>query len=145
MLVEPFTVLENVILGAEDGPLLRPSLAKARSALKQLAEEYDLQVDPDAIVGDLSVGFQQRVEILKALYRECDILISTSRRGADAGGGRSPVPDPRAPEIRGQDDPADHPQVARDHGGNRRGERDAAREMVRTLTTAEPARRNWRS
>ena len=75
MLVEPFTVLENVILGAEDGPLLRPSLAKARSALKRLAEEYDLQVDPDAVVGDLSVGFQQRVEILKALYRECDILI----------------------------------------------------------------------
>ena len=43
--------------------------------MKRLAEEYDLQVDPDAVVGDLSVGFQQRVEILKALYRECDILI----------------------------------------------------------------------
>ncbi len=75
MLVEPFTVLENVILGAEDGALLRPSLAKARRELTRLAEEYELQVDPDAIVGDLSVGFQQRVEILKALYRECDILI----------------------------------------------------------------------
>ncbi len=75
MLVEPFTVLENVIMGAEDGPLLRPSLAKARKVLTQLAKEYELEVDPDAIVGDLSVGFQQRVEILKALYREADILI----------------------------------------------------------------------
>ncbi len=75
MLVEPFTVLENVIMGAEDGPLLRPSLAKARKVLTQLAEEYELDVDPDAIVGDLSVGFQQRVEILKALYREAEILI----------------------------------------------------------------------
>ncbi len=75
MLVEPFTVLENVILGAEEGPLLRPSLAKARAELKRLEEEYELDVDPDAVVGELSVGLQQRVEILKALYRECDILI----------------------------------------------------------------------
>jgi ABC-type uncharacterized transport system ATPase subunit len=75
MLVEPFTVLENVILGAEDGELLRPSLAKARTELTRLAQEYELQVDPDAIVGELSVGFQQRVEILKALYRNADILI----------------------------------------------------------------------
>ena len=75
MLVEPFTVLENVILGAESGALLRPSLAKARAELKRLEEEYELEVDPDAVVGELSVGLQQRVEILKALYRECDILI----------------------------------------------------------------------
>jgi simple sugar transport system ATP-binding protein len=74
-LVEPFTVLENVIMGAEDGPLLRPSLNKARKILAELAAEYELDVDPDAIVGELSVGFQQRVEILKALYREADILI----------------------------------------------------------------------
>ncbi len=75
MLVEPFTVLENVIMGAESGPLLKPSLAKARLSLKSLADEYELDVDPDAIVGELSVGFQQRVEILKALYREAEILI----------------------------------------------------------------------
>ena len=74
-LVQNFTVLENVILGAEDGPLLRPSLNKARGVLKQLAEEYELNVDPDAIVENLDVGHQQRVEILKALYREADILI----------------------------------------------------------------------
>jgi ABC-type uncharacterized transport system ATPase subunit len=75
MLVEPFTVLENVVLGAESGALLRPSLARARAELRRLEEEYELEVDPDAVVGELSVGLQQRVEILKALYRECDILI----------------------------------------------------------------------
>ena len=74
-LVENFTVLENVILGAEDGGLLRPSLAKARKELAQLAAEYELHVDPDAVVESIGVGMQQRVEILKALYRRADILI----------------------------------------------------------------------
>jgi len=74
-LVQNFTVLENVILGAEDGRLLRPSLAKARKTLAELAAEYELDVDPDALIEDLSVGHQQRVEILKALYRQADILI----------------------------------------------------------------------
>jgi len=74
-LVENFTVLENVILGAEDGALLRPSLAKARKLLTRLADEYELGVDPDALIENLSVGHQQRVEILKALYRQADILI----------------------------------------------------------------------
>ncbi len=74
-LVQNFTVLENVVLGAEDGALLRPSLAKARKLLKELAEEYELEVDPDELIEELSVGHQQRVEILKALYRKADILI----------------------------------------------------------------------
>jgi general nucleoside transport system ATP-binding protein len=74
-LVQNFTVLENVILGAEDGALLKPSLSKARGTLKRLAEEYELHVDPDTLIEDLSVGHQQRVEILKALYRAADILI----------------------------------------------------------------------
>ena len=74
-LVQNFTVLENVILGAEDGALLRPSLAKARRVLKELAKEYGLDVDPDEVIEELSVGHQQRVEILKALYRQADILI----------------------------------------------------------------------
>ncbi|MEP2641892.1 ABC transporter ATP-binding protein [Roseobacter sp.] len=74
-LVENFTVLENIILGAEDGKLLRPSLAKARKTLVKLEKEYGLNVDPDAIIEDLGVGMQQRVEILKALYRQADILI----------------------------------------------------------------------
>ena len=75
MLVHNFTVLENVVLGAEEGPLLGPSLAKARSLLTRLAEEYELSVDPDAVIEELSVGHQQRVEILKALFRQADILI----------------------------------------------------------------------
>ena len=74
-LVENFTVLENVVLGAEDGALLRPSLAKARKQLKQLSDEYELSVQPDALIEEIGVGMQQRVEILKALYRRADILI----------------------------------------------------------------------
>ena len=74
-LVEPFTVLENVVLGAEEGRLLRPSLTKARGILAELSREYELQVDPDAKVSEIGVGMQQRVEILKALYRQADILI----------------------------------------------------------------------
>ena len=74
-LVQNFTVLENVILGAEEGRLLTPSLDKARRVLGELSREYELDVDPDALIEDLSVGHQQRVEILKALYRQADILI----------------------------------------------------------------------
>ncbi len=74
-LVENFTVLENVVLGAEDGRLLRPSLARARQVLKELAGEYGLDVDPDAVIEEIGVGMQQRVEILKALYRQAEILI----------------------------------------------------------------------
>ncbi len=74
-LVQNFTVLENVVLGAEDGALLGPSLAKARKELKALSEDYGLKVDPDAVIDDIGVGMQQRVEILKALYRQADILI----------------------------------------------------------------------
>jgi simple sugar transport system ATP-binding protein len=75
MLVDPFTVLENVVLGAEGGALIGPALAKARNELTRLAKDYELDVDPDAVVGDLPVGLQQRVEILKALYRHADVLI----------------------------------------------------------------------
>ena len=75
MLVDNFTVLENIILGAEGGGILNSAMRRARSELLRLEEEYGLTVDPDAIVGDLPVGLQQRVEILKALYRGADILI----------------------------------------------------------------------
>jgi len=75
MLVDNFTVLENIILGAEGGMLLASSLQKARRELARLAKDYELEVDPDALIEDLSVGGQQRVEILKALYRGAEILI----------------------------------------------------------------------
>ncbi|WP_282021631.1 ABC transporter ATP-binding protein [Ruegeria faecimaris] len=74
-LVENFTVLENIVLGAEDGGLLAPSLTKARKELKELEEEYELFVDPDKRIDEIGVGMQQRVEILKALYRKAEILI----------------------------------------------------------------------
>lgn len=74
-LIENFTVLENIVLGAEDGALLKHSLSKARSVLVGLAHEYELEVDPDEVIENLSVGHQQRVEILKALYRQAEILI----------------------------------------------------------------------
>jgi general nucleoside transport system ATP-binding protein len=75
MLVDPFTVLENVVLGAEGGKLIGPALAKARTELTRLARDYELDVDPDAVVGELPVGLQQRVEILKALFRGAEVLI----------------------------------------------------------------------
>jgi simple sugar transport system ATP-binding protein len=75
MLVEPFTVLENVVLGVEGGFRLRAGLQRARAELSRLGREYHLEVDLDARVGDLGVGQRQRVEILKALYRGADLLI----------------------------------------------------------------------
>lgn len=75
MLVEPLSVVENVMLGAEGGAMLRVGEAKVRAELARLAKDYGLEIDVDATVGDLSVGLQQRVEILKALYRGADILI----------------------------------------------------------------------
>lgn len=74
-LVECFTVLDNIILGVEDtrhGFLRKDA---ARKKVMELSEKYGLRVDPDALVSDISVGMQQRVEILKMLYRDNDILI----------------------------------------------------------------------
>jgi simple sugar transport system ATP-binding protein len=75
MLIQNMTALENVILGAESGMLLNESLTKARKELERLAKEYGLEVPLDVPVEKLSVGYQQRIEILKALYRGARILI----------------------------------------------------------------------
>ncbi len=75
MLVDNFSVLENVILGAEDGPLIAKSMAAARVHLQKLEDDYGLEVPVDTRVDELPVGLQQRVEILKALYRGAEILI----------------------------------------------------------------------
>lgn len=75
MLIQNFTALENVVLGAESGELIDTSLDKARAELERLASEYGLDVPLDTPVQELSVGMQQRVEILKALYRGAKILI----------------------------------------------------------------------
>ena len=75
MLVDNFTVLENVVLGVEGGVTLAGGMERARKELSHLADEYELNIDPDALIEELPVGLQQRVEILKALYRGADILI----------------------------------------------------------------------
>lgn len=75
MLVDTFSVLENVMLGAEGNALLSHSAAAARKELQRLADEYQLFVHVDSLVSNLPVGEQQRTEILKALYRHAEILI----------------------------------------------------------------------
>jgi general nucleoside transport system ATP-binding protein len=75
MLVERFTVLENVLLGAEGGRMLGKGLGEARAGLERLGREYGLEVPLDAEAGHLPVGMQQRVEILKALHHRAEILI----------------------------------------------------------------------
>ena len=74
-LVEVFSVLDNIILGAEPNKMGFLQKAEARKKVIELSERYGLQVDPDAKIEDISVGMQQRVEILKMLYRDNDILI----------------------------------------------------------------------
>ena len=76
MLIENFTVTENIILGDEVcGAAGILDMKKAREEVVKLVEEYGFDVDPDARIEDISVGMQQRVEILKALYRGAEILI----------------------------------------------------------------------
>lgn len=75
MLVEAFTVAENIILGSELTKNCVLDIAGASKEIKALSERYGLAVDPSAKVADISVGAQQRVEILKTLYRGADILI----------------------------------------------------------------------
>ena len=74
-LVECFSVLDNIILGVEDTRMGFLQKDAARKKVMALSEKYGLRVDPDALVEDISVGMQQRVEILKMLYRDNEILI----------------------------------------------------------------------
>ena len=74
-LVECFSVLDNIILGVEPNKLGFLKKAEARKKVKELSEHYGLQVDPDAKIEDITVGMQQRTEILKMLYRDNEILI----------------------------------------------------------------------
>ena len=74
-LVECFTVLDNIILGAEDSKVGFVQKAKAREKVVRLSKQYGLNVDVDAKISDITVGMQQRTEILKMLYRDNEILI----------------------------------------------------------------------
>src|SRR5918997_2653027 len=75
MLVETMTVAENIVLGAEPGSAAAIDLRQAAERVRALSNEFKLAVDPEATVENLSVGQQQRVELLKALYREARLLI----------------------------------------------------------------------
>ena len=75
MLVDTMTVAENIVLGAESGSAIALDIDDARARIRALSEEFKLSVDPDAQVENLSVGQQQRVELLKALYRRAQLLI----------------------------------------------------------------------
>ena len=75
MLVDTMSVAENIVLGAEPGTALALDLATASAQIHQLSEEFKLSVDPNALIENLSVGQQQRVELLKALYRKAQLLI----------------------------------------------------------------------
>ena len=79
-LVSNYTVAENIILGSEPqnklmGIIPRVNISKANKDIADLSEKYGLKVDPKAVISDLSVSTQQRVEILKMLYRDAEILI----------------------------------------------------------------------
>ncbi len=74
-LVHNFTVTENIVLGMEPKSGMVLSLKEASQRIKALSEQYGLSVDPDALIEDISVGMQQRVEILKMLYRNAEVLI----------------------------------------------------------------------
>lgn len=74
-LVECFSVLDNIILGVEDTNMGLLQKEEARRKVMELSERYGLHIDPDAIIEDISVGMQQRTEILKMLYRENEVLI----------------------------------------------------------------------
>jgi ABC-type uncharacterized transport system ATPase subunit len=75
MLVDTMTVAENIILGAESGSAVSLDLETAKNEIRRLSDENKLHVDPDKMIEDLSVGQQQRVELLKALYRKAQLLI----------------------------------------------------------------------
>ena len=74
-LVHNFTVTENIILGLEPKQGLTLNLRSASKKIKALSEKYKLNVDPDSVIENVSVGMQQRVEILKMLYRDAEVLI----------------------------------------------------------------------
>ncbi len=75
MLVENFTVTQNIVLGSEPHTGILTNMRKARQDVLDIVKKYGLEVNPDARIRDISVGMQQRVEILKALYRGAEILI----------------------------------------------------------------------
>ena len=127
MLVDTMSVLENVMLGSEGGALLDAGERATRAELARLSNDYGLKVDPDAIVGDLSVGQQQRVEILKSIgTRGAYSGAGRADRRSDAARSRPAVRHPgRAPGT-WRHGHSDHSQTARNSGRHRQRFSDAS-------------------
>lgn len=75
MLIEPFTVLENIVLGTEDTKGIMLDYSKSRKKVLEIVEKYGFNIDLDSRIEDITVGSQQKVEILKALYKGAEIII----------------------------------------------------------------------
>ena len=127
MLVDDFSPCWRTSCSAPKAARCWPTAwRKARAELERLERDYGLDVDPDAIVDDLPVGLQQRVEILKALYRGAEILILDEPTGVLTPQEADHLFRILAASARaGQDHHPDHPQAARDHGDHRPCHRDA--------------------
>ncbi|WP_433315841.1 ATP-binding cassette domain-containing protein [Micromonospora sp. CA-269861] len=131
MLVPVFTVAENIMLGAEQ---VRGGIAgfldrrRARREVTEVSERYNLRVDPDAVIEDLPVGVQQRVEIVKALTRDVDLLILDEPTAVLTPPGDRGTADGHAVAQGGrQVDRLHHPQARRGQGHRRPDHRDPTR------------------
>ncbi|UUZ51664.1 hypothetical protein LP420_11440 [Massilia sp. B-10] len=125
MLVENFTVLDNVMLGTEGGFKLAAHRAVAEAKLREICARYRLDVDPLAKIEDLSVGAQQRRNSQADLPQRQHPDPRRADRRADGAGNRVAVRDPAPVQGTGQDHHPDHPQAGRNHGDHRPGDRDA--------------------
>ena len=133
MLVPVMTVTENIVLGGE--PRRRGGLLDVREGarrVRELSERYGLAVDPDAVIEDVTVGAQQRVEILKTLYRDAPHpRARRADRGADRAGDRRAVPGAARAARRRRGDRLHQPQARRGAGDRRPRDRAAARQEDR--------------
>ena len=144
-LVECFSVLDNIILGVEPNKMGFLQKAEARKKVMALSEKYGLRVDPDALISDISVGMQQRVEILKMLYRDNEILIFDEPTAVlnPAGNRRTDGDHARVQEGR-QVHPVHYPQAQRDHGGGRPLHCSSARASIwAPWTSRTPPRKSF--
>ena len=114
-LVNKMTVLDNIVLNLKDNSFFLDRAA-AKKKLTDLAEKYGLYVNPDAVISDLSVGEQQRVEILKALYRNVELLILDEPTGVLTPQETTVLRRSPQSEKRGLRNHYHHPSYERDYG-----------------------------
>ncbi|UUZ55907.1 ATP-binding cassette domain-containing protein [Massilia sp. H-1] len=144
MLVENFTVLDNVMLGTEGGFKLAAHRAVAEAKLREICARYRLDVDPLAKIEDLSVGAQQRRNSQADLPQRQHPDPRRADRRADGAGNRVAVRDPAPVQGTGQDHHPDHPQAGRNHGDHRPGDRDAQpAAWWAPSKRPPPPRKNW--